>query len=271
MFYRTVGGNFGEIGMSTQLNNQMIRALIDARVNSIPVSTLSFTDIDFDSGYELQHKLIATYIDQYEKKHTGWKVALSGAAAQAKYELVHPVYGQLLSDMQFNAQDKFVVSANESLKLEVELAFRLKTALNANIEYSDAALIAAIGEVIPALEIVNVRWENWNFNIGQFLADNSAAYGYVLGSPISLNLQDLLQDIQIEQSSHELVLTYSEQDNALKNYLWLIRTLLAKNISLSSGEIILTGSLIRPLNIDSGWYEVKLFGQTLAIQVEPSL
>lgn len=257
--------------MSTQLNNQLIQTLIDARVQSTQVSTLNFTDINFESGYELQQKLISTYINQYEKNHTGWKVALSGPAAQAKYELTHPVYGQLLADMQFNSQDTFVISANECLKLEVELAFRLKTDLTANIEYSDEDLIAAIGEVIPALEIVNVRWESWNFNIGQFLADNSAAYGYILGSPISLNLQNLLQDVQIEKSSHDLVLTHSEQDNALKNYLWLIRTLFAKNISLSSGEIILTGSLIRPLNINSGFYEVQLFGQTLAIQVEHSL
>lgn len=257
--------------MSTQLNTQAIHALLDARIQSTQISVHRFTELSVEQGYLLQQQLMSQYIAQSQKKHTGWKVALSALTAQAKYALTQPVYGQLVADMHVNSPAKIMVSANEALKLEVELAFRLNTNLTANGAYSDAELIAAIADISPALEIVNVRWDNWNFNIGQFLADNAAAYIYVLGQPIQQPVQQILQNIQLETSSHEMVFTFCEHDNALKNYFWLVRTVLAKNISLNSGEILLTGSLIRPLNMTSGCYAVQLFGQRLAIQIDSSL
>lgn len=253
--------------MPTPVNDQVIKDLLNARLHNRKVETSQFSSIEMQQAYEIQQRLIAGYLKQNQAKHSGWKVALSGAPAQHKYAIDEPVYGQLTTDMQLNSADTIYCSQDELPKFEIELAFRLKQDLLAQQIYTDQSLIQAIDVVIPALEIANVRWQDWNFSLGQFIADNSAASKYVLGKPLSMTLDDVMTNIEIEQSSHALVLTFSEQDNALKNYLWLVRKLLSQGMTLSTGEIILTGSLIRPLNMDRASYEVQLFGQTLSIEI----
>ncbi len=256
--------------MSTSINNDLVTALLSARMSGHKIQTQSFELDNVEQAYQIQQQVIERYVTEKQTKTTGWKIALSGQKAQTQYQLTEPVYGRLVADMQQNQPASIQVDTDESVKLEIELAFVLKQSLLPDQHYDDQQLIDAIAEIRPALEIVNIRWSQWNFNLSQFLADNAAAQGYVLGSPVAFNVSDLALDQVIASSSHELQKTSTAVDHPLKNYIWLVHKLLKEKQTLAAGEIILTGSLIRPLTVTTGLYEFSFLGQKLSLDVQKS-
>ncbi|MBK5648930.1 MAG: hypothetical protein I4N51_19195, partial [Acinetobacter sp.] len=57
------------------------------------------------------------------------------------------------------------------------------------------------------------------------------------------------------------------EDHPIRNYLWLVRTLLQQAKSLNAGDVILTGSIIRPMDLNIGQYQFSVLGQKLSLQV----
>lgn len=253
--------------MPTSINAGLVEALVQARLQHRKISAERHICTGLEAAYQVQDQVITAYADVANTAFFGWKIALTGQGAQQKYQLSEPVYGQLLANMALPSAAKIAIKSDEALKLEIEFAFVLGTDLSPDHAYSDDALLEAITVVVPALEIVNIRWCSWDFSIEQFLADNAAASGFVLGTPVALNIRQINFNQLIKSSHHEVVVTVTEQDNAVKNYLWLMKTLLAKGQSINAGEMILTGSIIRPLNMELGSYRFDLLGQTLALDV----
>ena len=56
-------------------------------------------------------------------------------------------------------------------------------------------------------------------------------------------------------------------DQPIRNYLWLVRTLLAQHKKLQAGEVILTGSIIRPMDLKAGQYQFQMLGQQVSLKV----
>lgn len=257
--------------MSTSINQELVTALLAARKTGQKISLNDFAVENIQHGYAIQRELIARYIVEKPTAITGWKVALSGQKAKEQYQLTEPVYGRLVADMQQQQPVSVQISPDDSVKLEVELAVVLKHDLLAHEHYDDQQLIAAIAEIRPALEIVNIRWSEWKFSLPQFLADNSAAQGYVLGSPVAFDLQNIDLKFVIESSNHDIQRTSTDIDNPLVNYLWLVRKLLNEQQRLNAGALILTGSLIRPLAVETGIYEFIVLGQHLILNVQDQI
>ena len=248
--------------------SEIIDRLVQARVNNTKIPLDVLTVEQTKQAYQIQSELIKSYLSKSGTTLTGWKVALSGQKAQGKYQLNEPVYGHLTSDMQLQNYACITYDAHEALKVEVELAFALKHDLLPSQHYTDQELISAVEKVIPALEIVNIRWQDWSFDLNQFLADNSAAFAYILGEPFALDITNFSPETLIDDSTHEILRTSTAQDHPTLNYLWLARTLLNREQVLKAGEIILTGSLIQPMNLNDGNYVFEIMGKKLGLDVK---
>lgn len=258
---------------SLDLVNETVSALCAARVQNQKLNLNNFQIESTEHAYLIQKSLLDVYCDVADTQQTGWKVALSGVGAQQKYGINHPVYGFLTQSVEYLQHATLEQHPEDVLKLEVELVFTFKHQLDQMHFYSDAELIDAISEIRPALEIANVRWKDWNMSLPQFIADNSAAGAYVLGESIQFDLDPLMENpVQavtslIESSNTDYVITTTVTDQPIVNYLWLVRELLANNQTISSGQSVLTGSLIRPIVISVGNYEFVLAGQKLSINI----
>lgn len=251
--------------MSVNLNQNLISALLQARQQQQKVAPEQFPITDVAESYAMQQAMMQQYAQQVKSDQSGWKIALTGAMAQQKYGIYQPVYGRLLKSMCLENASTIQLKADDAIKLEVELTFVLSQDLVPEEQYSDDVLLQSIAEVIPALEIVNVRWQHWNFNLAQFLADNAAASAYVLGQPIAYDFKDEHCLNIIESSNFETVLSVNEQDNPARNFIWLVRSLLSQGLSLKAGQQILTGSLIRPVAVCAGEYRINIAGQVLTV------
>jgi len=214
-------------------------------------------------GYRLQRLLLQRRLAGGEALR-GWKVALCGAAAQARFGLDEPVYGALTSAMELPVDERIGLGRFIQPKLEIELAYRLARGL-APGRYDDQQLLRAIAEVAPAFEVADCRWRGWRFGLGAFLADNAAAAGYCLGA------------FQAFDAHRHAQVTYRlTRDGAglgagcagcepMGHLLWLLRRLLDDGQPLHAGQVVLSGALLAPLDIVAGDYSLEMLGQRLLV------
>ncbi|WAJ38774.1 2-keto-4-pentenoate hydratase [Pseudomonas sp. GOM7] len=211
-------------------------------------------------GYRLQGEALA----QAGVALGGWKVALSGAPAQARLGLSEPVYGWLSADMQRAPGSLLPLARLIAPKLEVEVAFELGRDI-APGEHDDVSLLAAVSRMAPAFEIADCRWQGWRFDAGAFLADDAAAGLYCLGPWQRFDAQ-ACRRIECRLMHDDAVLGSAEAGEIPEqNLLWLLRRLLADGQPLRAGQVILSGALLAPLDIQMGEYRVRMMGVELAL------
>lgn len=218
------------------------------------------------AGYALQRQALDRRQVAGEQL-SGWKVAFAGSAAQKRFGLDEPVYGGLTDAMIVEPGTAVAFSRLIQPKLEIELAFVLGRTLVPG-DYRDEDILAAIGHVAPAFEIADCRWQGWNFGVGAFLADNAAAGLYCLGPRIPFDPEHLVSVAYRLECDGALCGngdTRDREDSPLANLCWLIRRLLADGQRVEAGQIVLSGALLPPMNIQSGTYRLHLLGTELAL------
>jgi 2-keto-4-pentenoate hydratase len=218
------------------------------------------------AGYALQRQALDRRQVAGEQL-SGWKVAFAGSAAQKRFGLDEPVYGALTDTMIVVPQTTVALSRLIQPKLEIELAFVLGHTLLPG-DYRDEDILAAISDVAPAFEIADCRWQGWAFGVGAFLADNAAAGLYCLGPRIPF---DPVHHVNVEyrlECDGELCGngdTRDREDSPAANLCWLIRRLLVDGQPVEAGQIVLSGALLPPMNIQPATYRLRMLGTELAL------
>jgi 2-keto-4-pentenoate hydratase len=244
------------------------RLLHAARV-ALPLSPADGEGIDVCEGYGIQNLVLQQRQAQGETL-SGWKVAFAGSAAQQRFALSEPVYGALTQVMHIEPGSRVDLSGLIQPKLEVELAFVLGRRLPPG-EYRDDEILATITAVAPAFEIADSRWLGWRFTAGAFLADNAAAALYCLGPAQNfepgLHAQ-LAYRLECNGDLYGEGTSFGRGNTPVVNLCWLVRRLLLDDHVLEAGQVILSGALLPPLDIQSAAYRLEMLGTELALQFE---
>lgn len=219
--------------------------------------------VSLEQGYRLQGEALA----QAGVALGGWKVALSGALAQARLGLSEPVYGWLSADMQRASGSLLSLTQLIAPKLEVEVALELGRDI-APSEHDDATLLAAVSRMAPAFEIADCRWQGWRFDIGAFLADDSAAALHCLGPWQAFDTQTCRRIDCHLMHDGALLGSADASETPEQNLLWLLRRLLADGQPLRAGQVILSGALLAPVDVQKGQYKLQMMGVELALRFE---
>jgi 2-keto-4-pentenoate hydratase len=134
-------------------------------------------------------------------------------------------------------------------KIEAEVALVLEHDLSFE-KHTIADLIKATAYVLPALEIVGSRIQNWDIQLVDTIADNASCGLFVLGNrPVKLSKVDLIgYGMVIEQKGEPVSVGTGTAclGNPLYAALWLADTLSKRGAPLRAGDVILTGAL-RPM------------------------
>ncbi|SDB16220.1 2-keto-4-pentenoate hydratase [Pseudomonas sp. NFACC23-1] len=222
--------------------------------------------VDLPTGYTLQREALRRRQVAGERL-TGWKVAFAGRAAQDRFGIDEPVLGALTDAMAVEPGNTIPLARLIQPKLEIELAFVLGRTLVPGF-YSDEDILAAVSEVAPAFEIADSRWQGWRFGVGGFLADNAAAALYCLGSRVRFHPE------QLAHVDYRLACdgvpcgegnAQAREDMPQANLCWLVRRLLADGQCIEEGQVVLSGSLLAPLDIKAGEYRLYMLGMELAL------
>ncbi len=218
-----------------------------AAYEGAPIAPLTGTyeGMTLDDAYAVQQFQIAT-LRQRGRTIKGHKVGLTSGAMQRMLNVSEPDYGHLLDDFFYLEHMPIPSERFLQPRAEPEVAFVLKKPLTGpGVTVPDA--ISAIDYVVPSLEIVDSRIENWKIGLYDTIADNASSAAVVLGStPTPLDGVDLRLMGAVMHKNGQVVGTGAGGavlGSPLNSLVWLANTVGARGVTLEAGHVILPGAV----------------------------
>ncbi|MFF3872226.1 2-keto-4-pentenoate hydratase [Streptomyces sp. NPDC001978] len=177
----------------------------------------------------------------------GYKTALLAPEAQRRLGAAGPVWGVLTDDMAINDGDEFDLSTVASAKAEVELVFQLGSDL-VGPGVTEADVLAATAAVYAGIEIPSVpRGAEPPTRVGDYLACNALAAGYVLGCAVT-GFHDIDMSLvgAVLEVDGDIVSSGAGAQvlgNPVRAVAWLANRLARHGKELHAGMVVFTGGL----------------------------
>ena len=234
---------------------QAAAAIAAAETSKQPTPQLSrlFPAMDIADAYRVQD-LWAEARFAKGARLAGHKIGLTSRAMQLASKMTEPDYGRILDDAFYN--DGAVVAAADFIKprLEVELAFIMGEDL-AGPGKRIYDVMRATEAIVPALEIIDYRTEVPRA-IVDTIADNAAFGAIVVGGrpvrPYDVDVRWIGATLSKNGIIEESGVSAAVMGHPAAGIAWLVDKLAAVGSGLKRGQIVLSGSFTRPVDIVSG-------------------
>jgi 2-oxo-hept-3-ene-1,7-dioate hydratase len=246
---------------ATQIAEAAAR-LVQAEQTRVQTGLLSILhpQMTMDDAYAVQAAYIAARHAQ-GRKTIGWKIGLTSKAMQSALNIATPDSGVLLDDMDF--EDGATIPAGRFIqpRVEAELAVMLKAPLQGpHITVTD--VLNATDYILPALEILDTRIlrvdpaSGKSRSIVDTISDNAANAGIVTGGralrPDALDLRWAGAIVMRNAEVEETGLGAGVLNQPARGVAWLANRLANYGQGITAGQIVLSGSFIRPIEARSG-------------------
>lgn len=200
---------------------------------------------DQDGAYAVQEANTCAWLAE-GRRLVGRKIGLTSLAVQAQLGVDQPDFGMLFADMAVGDGEPVALGRLIQPKVEAEVALVIGRDLT-HERHTYADLIRATEYVLPAIEIVDSRIENWNIRFVDTVADNASSGLFVLGGQ-PRRLQDVdLTACAMEMRRGEEVVSRGNGRACLGSPLnaavWLADVMVRCGRPLLAGDIVLTGAL----------------------------
>lgn len=220
-------------------------------------------DITMDDAYAIQSALMAAKLAA-GRRVIGWKIGLTSKAMQSALGIDIPDSGVLFDDMAFGDGDQVPAGRFIQPRVEAEIAFIMKSPLggDSGSEVSRKDVLDATDYVAPALEILDTRILRADPETGQprrifdTIADNAANAGIVLGKarhdPRAVDLRWAGAIVARDDAVEETGLGAGVLNDPVQGIVWLARRMGQYGQRIEAGQVILSGSFIRPIECPPG-------------------
>ncbi|TWG55121.1 2-oxo-hept-3-ene-1,7-dioate hydratase [Aminobacter sp. J15] len=257
-------------GMTPQDHRECGLALFEAEKSGKQIGLLSqrFPQMDLDDAYAVQDAMLAAR-DAAGFRRIGWKIGLTSRAMQEALQITTPDSGVLYDDMLFANGASIPADRFIQPRVEAEIAFILKGDLEgANLTRED--VLAATDYVAPALELLDTRIIRKDPATGAIrkvtdtISDNAANGGIVLGEgrfdASKTDLRWMGCILKRDGIVEETGLGAGVLDDPVTGIIWLAARIANYGGKLSAGDIVLSGSFIRPVEAPHGSRFVADYG-----------
>ncbi len=250
--------------------------LAEARINHARLAELPEAVRPRNSGeaYRCQAEVVERLLDHYGGGVVGYKIACTNPIAQRQLSVDGPFCGNLLSSFCCDSPARLPAANFFMRVVEAEFGFRIGHDLPAvPTARSREEVAQAVEGVIPAIEIVDSRFDSWT-TIGtmSLIADNACNAHWVKGpllkdwrhidlaaQPVRVMVNGKLQ----REGSGAAVL-----GNPLNALEWLVNSLSSRGIGLDAGQYITTGVTTEVYMAERGDRIVADFGAVGTAEVE---
>ncbi len=220
----------------------------------IPRITARYPDATVEDSYAIQ----GVWRDgnlAAGRRLVGRKIGLTSKAMQQATGIPEPDYGVMFEDTVYATGSTIDASQFSNVRIEVELAFVLKTPLEGPDCTLDDAL-AAIDYAVPALEVLNSHIELEGRTIVDTISDNAAYGAMVLGDvhrrPDEIDLRWVPGVLSRNGEIEETGVAMGVLGHPATGVAWLANKFAQHGARLEAGEIILAGSFTRPMWVQAG-------------------
>lgn len=232
-----------------------VERILEARAGHRLASPLTETDPDLTlaDAYRIQDALRAG-LERQGERVVGWKLGVTSRAARQALRVDHPVAGFLVRSGLFPNGAEVPLDRFASLRVEVEVAFRLRSALVGPGVTPDTALLAVEGAV-AALEFPDFLFGD-RAQAADIVAADVYANAFALGSPLApLKGLDLALEGVVYEQNGEVVATNTAAEvmgTPLNALAWLANHLETRGLALKPGDLVLSGSISKLLTAGAG-------------------
>lgn len=234
----------------------LARRLYQARKNRIQLRHFSteYPDMTVEDGYAIQGEWVRMEIAD-GRSVKGRKIGLTSRAMQQSSQITEPDYAPLMDDMFIAEGSDIPVEQFIAPRVEVELAFVLRSPLQGpGVTIFD--VLQATDYVTPALEIIDARIEQFDRDtraprkVFDTIADFAANAGIVVGGrpvkPDAVDLRWVAALLYKNAVIEETGVAAAVLNHPAVGVAWLANKIAPYGEILRTGDIILAGSFTRP-------------------------
>lgn len=234
----------------------------------IPLLSRRYPHADLDDAYRVQAALVERKVAAGSVAK-GWKIGLTSKAMQASLNIATPDSGVLFDDMFFSDGGTIPSERFIQPRIEAEIAFVMRTALEGpGVTQFD--VLSATDYIVPALEILDTRIVRMDpetkamRTIVDTVSDNAANAGVVLGGrpmrPMDADMRWIGAIVSRNAEVEETGLGAGVLNHPATGIVWLANRLARYGARIAAGDVVLSGSFIRPVEARHGDTIVGDFG-----------
>ena len=236
------------VAVNDELVGDAATELLDMRANRRVVADLppALQPRDLVDAYAIQRRVVAALVAQADGRCIGYKVACTNDIAQAALQIDRPLFGRLMS--QTTSPSGATLAADQFIHrvIEAEFAFRVGVDVDPVAGgHTQATIAEHIDALVPAIEIVDHRFESWAVGALRVAADNAIHGWWVRGEPVTdWRGHDLAASAVSVSRDGQLVTTGSGAavlGHPLNVMAWLADELPRFGERLRRGDVVTTG------------------------------
>ena len=188
----------------------------------------------------------------------GWKIAATSIAGQKHIGVDGPLAGRILAERVIEDGGICALGNNLMKVAEMEFAFRMAQDLPPrDSEYTQDEVMTAVASLHPAIEIPDSRYNEFEtVGLPSLIADNACAHRFLLG-PAADNWRGVdLAAHKVRAYRNGVVAEEGQGSNVLGSPVialtWLANELSRHGMTLKAGQVVTTGTCVKPLAIAAG-------------------
>jgi 2-oxo-3-hexenedioate decarboxylase len=229
--------------------------LENAELNRSPITKITdeHPDLDWDDAYAIQDEIRRRKISR-GAKIAGLKAGLTSQAKMKQMNVSEPVFGFMCdygacADGSEIEIDRFIAP-----RVEAEIAFVTNKEIVGPCHIGQ--VLQATDFVMPAIEILDSRYENFKFDLISVVADNTSAAAFVTGGN-SKRVHDIdlrTVGIVLEKNGEivDLAAGAAVLGQPAESVVMLANMLARKDQVIPAGTFIMTGGVTAAVGVERG-------------------
>jgi 2-oxo-3-hexenedioate decarboxylase len=226
-------------------------------------------DVDVSTAYLAQQAFVQSKLDAGDT-FVGYKLGLTSRNKQQAMGLDAPLYGRVTSSMLATYGEPVRTDRFIHPRVESEIAFLLARDIEGPATVT--SVLAATEVVFGAVDVLDSRYESFQFTLTDVVADNASAGAFYLG-PIARRPDDLV-DLRllgcVVRVDGDVVMTAAGaavMGHPAASVAWLANQLAAHGEGLRAGQLVFSGGVTAPVPVVAGGSVTFEFDGLGAIEV----
>lgn len=234
---------------ASTLDRMQLEARELDRITSV-IPSLSIGD-----GYRIQEAGLALRAARGEKI-IGMKMGLTSKAKMRQMGVESPIFGALTDRMALVDGARFALAGTIHPKIEPEIAFLLARDLRGRPTAREA--LDACASIAPAMEIIDSRYRNFNFQLPDVVADNCSGSAFVVGKWSRATSEDferignLGMVLAVDGRADQFGSSAAIYGHPAESLAELCRMLDARGQGLRAGDLVLAGASTQAIPLEAG-------------------
>lgn len=213
----------------------------DAARNGTAIPQLSENvELTVEESYAVQSASILRRVARGERR-VGMKMGFTSRAKMIQMGIEDMIWGRLTDRMMVEDGDSIDISGYVHPRVEPEVAFLLGKPLGWPVTGAEA--LAAVEAVAPAMEIIDSRYKDFKFSLGDVIADNASSSGFVVGpwSDMDVDLTNLGMVLEFNGRPRQIGSSAAILGNPVRSLVAAARLSNSAGEKLEAGWIVMAG------------------------------